>query len=80
MYDTCVSAIKEKNLQAAIQELNGMTPEPMNSMLDKQPRQEAIDKRNKRKSMVVEDVPSTMPGTWHQSSFIYQNKSIYSQS
>lgn len=34
----------------------------MNSMLIKQPREEAIVKRRERKAMVVMDVPPTVPG------------------
>ena len=41
-----------------------MAPAPMNSMLDKQPREEAIEKRAKRMKMTVEDVPPTgAPGS-----------------
>lgn len=40
-----------------------MTPESMNTMLEKQPRQEATDAWRKRKSMVVQEVPATIPGT-----------------
>lgn len=39
-----------------------MTPEPMNTMLTKQPKDEAIKKRKERKLMVVEEVPPTTPG------------------
>ena len=38
-----------------------MTPEPMNTMLTKQPKDEAIKKRKERKLMVVEEVPPTTP-------------------
>jgi hypothetical protein len=39
-----------------------MTPLPMNTMLEKQTKQEAIEKRNKRRSIVVQDVPPIVPG------------------
>ena len=40
-------------------------PAPMNTMVEKQPREEAIEKRAKGKKMVVEDVPppTTTPGS-----------------
>ena len=63
MYDTFIEAIQGKNLPAAIEELNAMTPEPMNTMLEKQSWQEATDVWKKRKSMVVQEVPPTIPGT-----------------
>ena len=39
-----------------------MTPALMNTMLQKHPREEAIEKRIKRANMVAEDVPPTIPG------------------
>jgi hypothetical protein len=36
-----------------------MTPAPMNTMLEKQPRNEAIKKMIERKEMVVANVPPT---------------------
>ena len=40
-----------------------MTPEPMNTMFEKESKEAAIQKRNRRKSMIVQDVPPTAPGT-----------------
>ena len=37
------------------------TPLPMNTMLEKQPRDEAISKKQDRESMVVADIPPTNP-------------------
>ena len=39
-----------------------MTPAPMNSMLDKQCVEEALQKRRERKAMEVKDVPPTSTG------------------
>ncbi len=39
--------------------IKDMTPKPMNTMLTKQPRDEAIKKRTERKAMVTKDVPPT---------------------
>ena len=39
-----------------------MTPPPMNQMLDKQPRAEAMQKRDDRRRMTVKDVPPSIPG------------------
>ena len=45
--------------------LHEKTPAAMNTMLDKQPREEALQKREQRSKMVVKDVPPTTPGTFH---------------
>ena len=50
-----------------------MTPAPMNTMLEKQPRGEAIEKRDKRKSMDVADIPPTTPGTCYIFIFPFSN-------
>jgi len=49
-----------------------MTPDPMNTMLEKQPRAEAIELWQRRKSMVVEEVPSTLAGIdiWYLLCFV----------
>jgi hypothetical protein len=39
-----------------------MEPAPMNTMLQKQPREAATEAWRKRKSMVVQEVPGTLPG------------------
>ena len=50
------------NLQEAIDELTSMTPEPMNAMLEKQPKQDAVQKLLDRRALVNMSVPSTAPG------------------
>ena len=45
----------------AVRELKEMTPLPMNTMLDKETRESALDARQKRKKMVVKNVPPTTP-------------------
>lgn len=63
IYQTYLQSTKEE-LSAAAMKLKEMAPAPMNSMLDKQPREEAIEKRAKRMKMTMEDVPPTStPGT-----------------
>ena len=62
IFQTYLKTSKD-DLDDAASRLKRMTPAPMNSMLKKQPRGEAIEKREKRKSMVVADVPPTTPGT-----------------
>ncbi|CAB4008089.1 Hypothetical predicted protein [Paramuricea clavata] len=47
-------------LEAARLELQAMTPAPMNTMLEKQPRDKATELWKKRKSMVVQEVPRTV--------------------
>ena len=52
-------------LKNANTELYEKTPAAMNTMLEKQPRAEALLKRQQRSKMVVTDVPPTTPGTLH---------------
>ena len=70
IFQTCLSSSKDE-LNDAARKLKEITPEPMNAMLDKQPREEAIQKKVKRAKLVVEDVPPTCtPGMpevyWNQ--------------
>lgn len=62
MYQTFLDAQRKGNLEEEKDKLKTMTPEPMNTMLTKQPRDEAIKKRKDRRAMVVEDVPPTSAG------------------
>ena len=57
-----LKAMQNGKLEEAAKELKDMTPAPMNTMLEKQPRDEAIKKVNNRKKMTVVDVPPTNPG------------------
>ena len=50
---------RKGELKDAIIELDEMTPLPMNTMLEKQSRAEAIKKRDERQIMTVKDVPAT---------------------
>ena len=62
IYETFLTATK-KDIKDAAQKLSEMTPEPMNSMLDKQSKADAIAKTPERSKMVIQDIPSTTPGT-----------------
>ena len=63
VYQTYLESTK-KELDAAAMQLKEMAPAPMNSMLDKQPREEATEKRARRMKMTVEDVaPTSTPST-----------------
>jgi hypothetical protein len=69
IFKTVMSAIQDKTviqdttaLEKAQKELNDMTPLPMHSMLEKQPRKDAISKQQARWSMDTTDVPPTNPG------------------
>ena len=66
MFQTTLSAIKEKKLEQAIKELADLTPPPMNTMLEKQQRSEAIKKQKVCESMPFVDVPPTNPGNIKQ--------------
>ena len=56
-------ASTEEDLQRGFEALGNMTPLPMDSSLDKQPRDEAIKTKELRSQMEVKDVPATGQGT-----------------
>jgi hypothetical protein len=62
IFGTIGICIKTKKLKKAREDLKKMTPPPMNSMLEKQPRSEVLKKREDRKQMKVRDVPPSIPG------------------
>ena len=41
-----------------------MCPPPMNTMLTKQTKHDAIKKRSERSQIAIQDVPPTTPGTF----------------
>lgn len=61
IYQTFINASKD-DLKDAATRLKEKTPAPMNRMLERQPREEAIQKRVERKKMKAKDVPPTTPG------------------
>ena len=61
IFQTYLNASKSDLTEAAA-ELCEMTPAPMNKRVEKQPREEAVQKRIKRRSMEVKDIPPTTPG------------------
>jgi hypothetical protein len=63
IYQTMVEAIQNRTLKSAMEDLKKKEPLPMHTMLDKQPREEAIEKRRARDTMELADVPPTNPGT-----------------
>ena len=65
-----VEGIENDILTEATAELSGLAPPPMNTMLDKQSRTEAIAKHVARKEMVTEEVlPTNEPG--NKSFFVF---------
>lgn len=52
----------EDTLNKANKELVDMSPAPMDNMLEKQPRTEALKNKEIRKGLVAKDVPPTAPG------------------
>ena len=62
IYETMVDAIVNKKLKVVIDKIKTETPPPMNKMLTKQPQSEAIQKKNRRESMPIIDVPPSNPG------------------
>ncbi|XP_015751817.1 PREDICTED: uncharacterized protein LOC107331715 isoform X2 [Acropora digitifera] len=62
IFQTFMKASKD-NLKDAATKLQEETPAPMNTMLEKQPRAEALQKRAERSKMVTKDVPPTTPVT-----------------
>ena len=83
IFQTFIKASKEEIINAAAK-LREKTPAAMNTMLEKQSREEAIKKKEERSQMVVKDVPPTTPGTSSQyytgglSCSFYQNDVILS--
>ena len=71
IFQEYLSSTKDE-LEEAARKLKNMTPAPMNTMLQKQPREEAIEKRIKRAKMIAEDVPPTTPGKLVRQ-FLYWN-------
>lgn len=62
IYQTLLESVKMgTSLSDAARELREMTPLPMNSMLEKETPESALDKRKKRKEMEVKNVPPTTP-------------------
>ena len=61
IYNTFKLASKGELKDAALK-LKEMCPPPMNTMLGKQPKDEALQKRLDRSQMVIQDVPPTMSG------------------
>lgn len=57
-----MKSIEQKLLHEAKEKLKEMTPSPMNTMLQKQSKQDAIKKHIERKQMKAVDVPPTTPG------------------
>ena len=63
MFQTYLSSTEDE-LQQAARKLRNMTPAPINTTLQKQPREEAVAKKIKRSKMVVTAVPPTStPGS-----------------
>ena len=62
IYQAFLVAEEREELMDAKQELHAMNPPPMNTMLEKQSREEAVQKRTERKGKTVQDVPPTTPG------------------
>lgn len=61
IFQTFMNASTEE-LVAAEAELKEMSPAPMNTILDKESKEEAIQKLEHRKKIVVADVPPTCEG------------------
>ena len=62
IYITFLEAIAtEGMLEEAQKELKEMTPPPMNTMLVKESKNVALEKKEKRKTMIVDNVPPTTP-------------------
>lgn len=51
-------------MKDAAEKLKEKSPAPMNEMLQKEPRDVALKKKDDRSKMTVKDVPPTTPGTF----------------
>ena len=61
IYQTHLTAFDKKSPDVVREKLEAVTPDPINTMFKKQPREVAIRKQKTRKSIVVDDVPATTP-------------------
>ena len=62
IFATFLEANSQKTLlKIAAKELTAMVPPPMNTMLEKQSKISALEKKTKRQSMRVTNDPPTMP-------------------
>ena len=61
IFQTFLSASSD-DLKRAIATLKELTPLPMNSMLQRESKTDAVKKKTDRSKRVVEDVPPTTPG------------------
>lgn len=61
IFQTFLSASSD-DLKRAIAKLKELTPLPMNSMLQRESKTDAVKKKTDRSKRVVEDVPPTTPG------------------
>ena len=62
IYQSFLTTQQDGRLLTGIVELKEMTPEPINTMLEKQPKDEAIKKRQQRRAMKAIDVTLTASG------------------
>ena len=53
---------KQRQFEGCYHKAAREAPAPMNTMLEKQPRVEALQKRAEKSKMVTKDVPPTTPG------------------
>lgn len=56
-----IQSLSESQLSDEAKKIKDMTPAPMNTMLEKQPRDEAVKHWRDRKSIVAIDVQGTTP-------------------
>lgn len=63
IYQMYIESQAKGHLGVAMQELSDMNPLPMNRMLERQSKEEAIAKRTERKGKTVKDVPPTTADT-----------------
>ena len=71
---------KTKKLAPPKEEPVAITPEAMNSMLVKETKEEALEKRMRRKSIVVQVVSATAPGNNNNNNFLYLGNAVISHS
>lgn len=76
VYQAFLVAEQREQLADAMQELHDMNPPPMNTMLEKQSREDAVQKRTERKGMTVQDVPPTTPGNVHILKYAIQRHKV----
>ena len=54
--------VTDEERKNAVKKLKEITPAPMNTMLEKEAKEDALQKKRQRSNLVTKEVPPTAPG------------------